>query len=657
MRFARVLATGTAVVVAGLLVVSGVPGHPASASSAGGQVWAYGSDDGADVFGNPAVASLQKQIDVDCDAGGHCTGSASSSDVTVSVVLQFSGATVSVKETDTYPGYPDDDVTYEGTTTTTVESTGAVTAFPHADAFYGPFSTAIYSTGPTQGNYYFYGNLVGSGSTAPSGPTGPSGGTKPSGGSTGSPAPAVLAPFFQVTAPTGSPAAPPCHESSVLHVCVPAYLTGADTSSGAWIVKGTSSSTFAGTWPSGSALDTGPLYDYATVPDPAADSRYFLAPNTEVGWYDATLRATGRIEDYSCDQPDHCLRDSAIYMGKVITTALASVVTLHPLAGLLVLDHGILVMESNALGAVKQAGRLLVSANAVVGEIHDSVAEVSVTRAGTKVFVFSGSYVVGDRDSDQAVTVTAGHWILVPSVKAAAAGRTMARHPRPFDTAVASQWWTSGEFSPTHLPTWAIVAIVVAASVAYLALLIWAARRGRRRRRERRERRTTTSGGPTGIVDVPVPSAAPTATSPSASGSGAPLGFEDLCHLWISVGGSPDRADVMAAIALAESAGRVDATTWARDGTLNCGLWQVSSTRRDRYDTARLTSDAAYNAVAAREITRNGRQLESFASAWRSQRAQPRGSLRNVQRGSPAYYILHGDHAAPAVTAEPTANP
>lgn len=79
---------------------------------------------------------------------------------------------------------------------------------------------------------------------------------------------------------------------------------------------------------------------------------------------------------------------------------------------------------------------------------------------------------------------------------------------------------------------------------------------------------------------------------------------ESLSRLWTSAGGSPKVANIMAAIALAESGGRTDATHENADGSIDRGLWQINSSHA-MYDPSRLLSDPEYNARAAVAVYRS----------------------------------------------------
>lgn len=74
-----------------------------------------------------------------------------------------------------------------------------------------------------------------------------------------------------------------------------------------------------------------------------------------------------------------------------------------------------------------------------------------------------------------------------------------------------------------------------------------------------------------------------------------------LEHLWIQAGGSPDKARVAAAIALAESSGRATVTSNNPDKGQNVGLWQIDTTN----GYTNLT-DPLSNARAAVKLSRNG---------------------------------------------------
>jgi NlpC/P60 family/Lysozyme like domain len=77
-----------------------------------------------------------------------------------------------------------------------------------------------------------------------------------------------------------------------------------------------------------------------------------------------------------------------------------------------------------------------------------------------------------------------------------------------------------------------------------------------------------------------------------------------LEQLWVRAGGSPHVAKVMAAIALAESGGRVNAKGGPNtNGTYDYGLWQINSSHG--YNVRELLSSPSYNAEAAVAVYRS----------------------------------------------------
>lgn len=74
--------------------------------------------------------------------------------------------------------------------------------------------------------------------------------------------------------------------------------------------------------------------------------------------------------------------------------------------------------------------------------------------------------------------------------------------------------------------------------------------------------------------------------------------------LWLHAGGPPKVARIMAAIALAESGGRVNAKGGPNaDGSYDYGLWQINSSHG--YNVQKLTHDPEYNARAAVAVFRS----------------------------------------------------
>jgi len=83
-----------------------------------------------------------------------------------------------------------------------------------------------------------------------------------------------------------------------------------------------------------------------------------------------------------------------------------------------------------------------------------------------------------------------------------------------------------------------------------------------------------------------------------------------LAQLWIEAGGSPKLANIMAAIAMAESGGNPSIVGGPNtDGTYDRGLWQINDV--NHYNHQKLVSDPLYNARAAVAIEKS-----SGLQAW-----------------------------------------
>jgi hypothetical protein len=74
-----------------------------------------------------------------------------------------------------------------------------------------------------------------------------------------------------------------------------------------------------------------------------------------------------------------------------------------------------------------------------------------------------------------------------------------------------------------------------------------------------------------------------------------------LEHAWVRNGGAPAAAPMAAAVALAESGGRTDATNHNTNGSTDRGAWQINSVHG-----ALSTYDLDANAKAAIKISNNG---------------------------------------------------
>jgi hypothetical protein len=104
-----------------------------------------------------------------------------------------------------------------------------------------------------------------------------------------------------------------------------------------------------------------------------------------------------------------------------------------------------------------------------------------------------------------------------------------------------------------------------------------------------------------------------------------------LGSLWTQAGGSAKLANIMAAIALAESGGRIDAKGGPNsDGSYDYGLWQINSSHR-AYNPSRLLSDPAYNAQAAVQVERS-----QGLTAWTTYKT---GAYRAYLQGAKGHAI------------------
>jgi len=96
------------------------------------------------------------------------------------------------------------------------------------------------------------------------------------------------------------------------------------------------------------------------------------------------------------------------------------------------------------------------------------------------------------------------------------------------------------------------------------------------------------------------------AIGPSGVGAGVASAGQGqkstLAQLWIEAGGNPKLANLMSAIAMAESQGQVGAVN-KQSGA--AGLWQILPSAHPQYDVNRLTSDPLYNAQAAVAIEKS----------------------------------------------------
>lgn len=84
-------------------------------------------------------------------------------------------------------------------------------------------------------------------------------------------------------------------------------------------------------------------------------------------------------------------------------------------------------------------------------------------------------------------------------------------------------------------------------------------------------------------------------------GAGGRYSYGQLEDLWVSAGGNPKFKALAAAIAMAESGGRVNAVNHDSDGSTDRGLWQINSTHGSQ-----STFNPMANARAAVAISSNG---------------------------------------------------
>lgn len=104
------------------------------------------------------------------------------------------------------------------------------------------------------------------------------------------------------------------------------------------------------------------------------------------------------------------------------------------------------------------------------------------------------------------------------------------------------------------------------------------------------------------------------AAGPGTGFAHGTLSKAQISALWIANGGDPSKANVAAAVAMAESSGRTDATSSNPDGGTNVGLWQLDTRGVGAgYTTAQL-QDSATNA----RVTVLGSANGTNWSAWQT---------------------------------------
>lgn len=143
--------------------------------------------------------------------------------------------------------------------------------------------------------------------------------------------------------------------------------------------------------------------------------------------------------------------------------------------------------------------------------------------------------------------------------------------------------------------------------------------------------------------------------TPTASASS--LSYAKLRALWIQAGGDPNLASTMAAIALAESGGKVGALNDnPKSGDYSVGLWQINyfgDMRKSRTaafgSPTKLQTDPLANARAAVALAAGGSGLSNwttftsgaYSAFFKAQTPQEKvandTALANAKAGSPAY--------------------
>jgi hypothetical protein len=106
-----------------------------------------------------------------------------------------------------------------------------------------------------------------------------------------------------------------------------------------------------------------------------------------------------------------------------------------------------------------------------------------------------------------------------------------------------------------------------------------------------------------------------------------------LGQLWIQAGGDPRLANIMAAIAMAESGGRANATNSNTNGSTDRGLWQINSVH-SQFDAQRLLTDPLYNAQAAVAIEKS-----QGLGAWTTYTSGAYKSFLNSASRKPTYTL------------------
>lgn len=117
----------------------------------------------------------------------------------------------------------------------------------------------------------------------------------------------------------------------------------------------------------------------------------------------------------------------------------------------------------------------------------------------------------------------------------------------------------------------------------------------------------------------------------------APLTWEQVKNWWKREGGDPGRADMAAAVAMAESGGRYWVTHTNASGSVDNGLYQINRQRRDP-----VLLEPGFNTRVAIQMSNNGRNWRPWCTAYSDGACGSRGGCF-MCAGSPVLKRLR-DH-------------
>lgn len=119
---------------------------------------------------------------------------------------------------------------------------------------------------------------------------------------------------------------------------------------------------------------------------------------------------------------------------------------------------------------------------------------------------------------------------------------------------------------------------------------------------------------------------------------------QELKDLWIRAGGNPQSAALAAAVALAESGGRADASNTNRNGSVDRGYWQINTIHGSL-----STFDPLANARAAVSISKNGATWEPWCTAYTDSACGTKGGRYDPFNGSAVARHIGAAGASPGV--------